>query len=172
MTTLIDLTGRRFGRLFVLSRANSQRGVYWRCRCDCEKQTTVQGANLCSGATRSCGCLLRETNRALKYRHGHARPGRLTPEYRSWRSLKNRCNNPRGQDYRNYGGRGIGVDARWLGKDGFLNFLHDMGRKPSPGHSIDRINNDLGYFKENCAWRTAKEQYHNRRPRSEWRRAA
>jgi hypothetical protein len=80
-----------------------------------------------------------------------------------------RCYNPRHAYYESYGGRGIKVeDATWL--TSFVNFFADMGRKPSPKHSLDRINNDLGYFPANCRWATALEQRHNQRPRKRKRR--
>jgi hypothetical protein len=91
-----------------------------------------------------------------------------TPEHRNWRNMIDRCGNPKCKYYPRYGGRGIKVCERWLGPDGFANFYADMGPKPSPAHSIDRVNNDAGYEPGNCKWATKAEQARNRRPWSEW----
>lgn len=90
------------------------------------------------------------------YRHG----GYLEfkKEYNSWRAMKERCDNKKYHAYNRYGGRGIRYCERW--KD-FANFLHDMGRKPTPKHSLDRIDNDGDYCPENCRWATQTEQVRN-----------
>jgi hypothetical protein len=84
-------------------------------------------------------------------------------EYQAWRDLVQRCTNPDCCNYRHYGARGISVCDRWLGKNGFPAFMEDMGRKPSPLHSIDRINNDGNYEPGNCRWATKKMQRMNQR---------
>ena len=90
----------------------------------------------------------------IKYKH---------PLYRIYKDMKNRCYNKNNKDYKSYGDRNIIVTENWLGSEGFYKFLEDMGEKPSKFHSLDRINNDLGYSKENCRWATKLQQTSNRR---------
>jgi hypothetical protein len=90
------------------------------------------------------------------------------PLWHTWANMVQRCENPNHQHFKNYGARGIKVCGRWRfgehGLTGYQCFYADMGPKPSPQHSIDRVNNDLGYSKQNCRWATRKEQRANRRP--------
>jgi len=158
----IDLTGQRFGRLVVVSLEKSPRSrPHWRCVCDCGEQRVVYGYSLTSGRTVSCGCFKVAFATLLNLSHGHTRGRSQSPEYSVWEAMIQRGTNPKNRDWKNYGGRGITVCSRWLQ---FSNFLADMGRRPSPNLSLERVNNDLGYSAENCKWATRKEQRANQRP--------
>lgn len=105
------------------------------------------------------------TTHVGNYRHGAAVGGKVSPTYSSWRSMIQRCTNPKVRGYQDYGGRGIKVCARWKS---FINFLADMGEKP-PKRSIERRRNNEGYNPGNCFWGTASQQARNRRDRKLYR---
>jgi len=157
-----DLAGATFGRLTAVSYISNSR---WLCRCVCGNETAVSANSLISAKTKSCGCWHREH---AKFRdtieHGHSRRRKETPTYKTWRNMTQRCSNPNANDYKSYGGRGIRVCDRWLGPTGFICFLHDVGERPSPGHSIDRFpDNDGNYEPGNVRWATLDQQLANRR---------
>lgn len=151
------LTGKRFGRLLVVSIYNKvKRHVYWLCLCDCKNWTVVAGSNLIkeSKPTRSCGCLHKELQRASVKTHGSS----VSREYGIYASAKSRCTNSSSTNYPNYGGRGI--EFRFLS---FEEFIEHIGPRPSRQHSLERIDNDGHYEIGNVKWATSKEQARNRR---------
>lgn len=161
-SVLIEMIGLRFGRLMVVDRCASRWSkAHWRCQCDCGNWRVVSGTTLRTGKQKSCGCLSIEHTRERSTKHGNSPRGGLSPEYSSWQTMRGRCNTPANKDYHYYGARGIKVCDEW--QNDFPRFLEDMGRRPSAEHSLDRINNSLGYSKENCQWRTHKEQMRNTR---------
>lgn len=134
-------------------------------RCDCGIEKIVVLKNIYrrqSTGCKACACRRKAT------KHGSARVGNQTPEYRAWCSMITRCTNQNREKWNNYGGRGISVCKRW--RDSFSAFLADVGPRPSSAHSLDRINNDGDYEPGNVRWATAVQQANNRRPRSSRRR--
>jgi hypothetical protein len=131
------------------------------CRCSCGNIKTLLLSRVKSNHTRSCGCLVRDGSRSrvsivwTNRTHGQY----LTHTYRSWQSMKSRCTDPNATGYKNYGGRGIGFCDRWKN---FPAFWEDMGERPQ-GTTLDRINCDLGYYKENCRWADSAVQAKNKR---------
>lgn len=134
---------------------NSKRRAVWLCFCECGNQKLAVSTHLVMGHTRSCGCLFGKS----RIVHGYSR----TSEYHALRSARDRCLKPSHKFYPDYGGRGITICERWLGENGCVNFIKDMGMRPSTAHSLDRINVNGNYEPSNCRWATAKVQMNNRR---------
>jgi hypothetical protein len=158
MKTRQNLTGNTYGELTVqeyAGQSNSNK-TKWKCMCSCGNSCVVLSASLKEGRTRSCGCYHIKVTGDRFRKHGQCD----LPEYNVWMSMRSRCNNPNNKEFRNYGGRGIKVCDRWSDFDAFLS---DMGARPSPKHSIDRLNNSLGYSLHNCEWVLPKKQANNRR---------
>lgn len=124
------------------------------CRCKCGKEVEKNAKHVVYGDIKSCGCI----KKIYKSRLTHG--GSRSVEYDAWWNMKERCNNPLNIGYKNYGARGIIVCNEWI--NSFETFIKDMGNKPSPVHSIDRINVNKNYEPGNCRWATNKEQMRNR----------
>ena len=155
-----DLTGKVFGRLRVISWACNRwvgrRRSFWKCVCECGKTAYIRVGDLNGGKTKSCGCLKQEVMRTSHTTHN----GSYSSEYHSWSNMVQRCTNPNRPDYRHYGGRGIKIYKPWLS---FAVFTADVGARPSPKHSLDRIDNSADYTPDNCRWATVEEQRNNMR---------
>jgi hypothetical protein len=154
----IDMRGMRFGRLVVLEYAGKVgRVTRWNCVCDCGSQYVGAGKDMRSGNTSSCGCVHSDQLKLRNAKHGMS----SRSEYSIWLGMIDRCSRLGHKNYESYGGRNIVVCDRW--RESFEAFFSDMGDRPSPEHSIDRIDNDKGYEPENCRWATQSTQVRNSR---------
>lgn len=140
MKTPKNLTGQIFGRLTALLIApervisnNKSNGAKWICSCSCGNTITARTSKLMSGRTQSCGCLRSDKSRSKVTKHSRSK----SSEYRIWTNIKTRCYNPKGTFFKHYGARGITMCVEWI--DSFETFLKDMGERPSPVHTIERI---------------------------------
>lgn len=146
--------GSMFGRLTVVSDWTSRgsgKGLFAVVRCVCGVEKEVAKLSLLRGNAKSCGCLRAEGNQTT---HGQAG----TSTYQSWQNMKKRCQSPTNNRYQYYGAKGISVCLEW---ETFEGFLKDMGQKPFLGASLERLDADGNYNKENCVWADAKTQNNN-----------
>jgi|SaaInlV_200m_DNA_6_1039755.scaffolds.fasta_scaffold43351_2 hypothetical protein len=151
MPAFKDRTGEQVGRLTILSDWKREKKVTsWKCLCECGTEKWIRANHLTESHTRSCGCLMLDTNTS----HNKSR----SLEYKVWDSMIQRCGNKSHKAYDNYGGRGISVCSEW---QDFENFYADMGDKE--GLTLERLDNDKGYSKDNCKWVTMTDQARNRR---------
>jgi hypothetical protein len=163
MSTLIDIIGKKYNYLTVISRHGTKfKDIYYNCLCDCGTYKIIRGFSVKSGETKSCGCYFRKiasknmkkNRKSLNFKHGKYKK----VEYQSWLNMKARCKGKTKKN--NYLKRGITVCDEWI--NSFEQFYKDMGDRPSKYHSIDRIDNDKGYSKENCRWTTVEVQSRNK----------
>lgn len=159
-----DLTGRVFDRWRVDSFAGyyfsqniGRTNAKWLCICKCGEEKEVYAYALTTGNSKSCGCLTKDMVSKANFKHG--RP----LEYMTWRSMRQRCNNINAKHYPSYGGRGIRVCKEW--DESYEQFIKDMGPKPGKELSIERVDNDKGYYPDNCIWATPTVQARNKRVR-------
>jgi hypothetical protein len=147
-----DISGNRYGKLVVIKRdVKKSKPTYWLCKCDCGTIKSIRGSHLKAGKISSCGC--------SQYQNIHGKCN--SREYNSWGTMIQRCTNHGNPNYKNYGARGISVCKRWYD---FTAFYQDMGKRP-PNTSLERKNNNLGYYPSNCVWATRNEQNRNTRLR-------
>lgn len=163
MIRIKDLTGQKFNRLTAISFAgkDSSNNARWLFKCDCGNTVECRGSEVSRGTTKSCGCLVSEKTKESNTTHNMSR----TRTYKTWISMRSRCNNPTDKFYEYYGARGITVCKEW--DESFEVFYSDMGDQPD-GLSIDRIDNNKGYSKENCRWATSETQQRNKRNSKYW----
>jgi hypothetical protein len=157
--TKTGLIGAKFGSLTVVAWAHGGKSSFWRVKCECGRESVKQRSNLTKFQVRGCGFACPITRKHLATSSTH----RMTrhPLYSAWKALKYRCTRPKCHAWKDYGGRGITVCARW--SESFENFLADMGKSWAPGLTVDRINNDAGYEPSNCRWVPQSANCWNRR---------
>lgn len=155
----IDYTGKRFGRLLVLGihHHSVSRHTYVLCKCDCGNTKVVRASCLVQGTTKSCGCLEKELKIKNSTKHGFFG----TRIYNIWAGMKRRCYDPRVEQYKNYGGRGISYCKEWEDFKGFCEWAMANGYKE--GLTIDRINVNGDYEPNNCRWISQSKQSRNTR---------
>lgn len=151
-----DLTGQKFGRLTVIGRAeNKGSQTYWKCKCDCGNECTVNAYCLKKGFTKSCCCFRKD----FLIVHGMYD----TKIYKTWENINSRCNNPNTPEYPNYGGRGIRICDEWKNFQDFYNYVSKLPHFGEEGYSLDRIDNNGNYAPNNVRWADIKTQQRNKR---------
>lgn len=149
-----ELAGIKYAYLTPIrpvGKCPSTRATIWECRCDCGNLKNVSSGSLTSGNTKSCGCY----GKSRLITHGATGE----TEYAAWAAAKNRCTREKDANFHNYGGRGIAMWEGWI--NNYQAFIDHIGKKPTPKHSLDRINNERGYEPGNVRWATMKEQSNN-----------
>jgi hypothetical protein len=159
---ILDLTGRRFGRLTVIEFDGTKihHRAYWKCRCECGQVKSICGHDLTTGYTKSCGCLRVNNGYRQLIKHGNSK----IKLYYVYQSMKQRCNNKNHHAYKDYGGRGIKVCDEWVSDfTVFQDWAIKNGYKENAGLSIDRINVNGNYCPKNCRWAIIDTQSNNKR---------
>jgi len=156
MPKIKPMIGIKYNRLTALKEVRmGNRGMIYLFQCDCGNQKELCSSAVRSGHSKSCGCLRVETTSQNNTTHGAVN----SSSYQTWQAMKTRCLNPKSSSYKNYGDRNITICDKWMSFEGFF---EDMGERPD-GYSLDRIDNNKGYSKENCRWATPAEQNRNTR---------
>ena len=177
MSDVVDMIGKRFGKLTVISKYQGEkkrRGAYWVCRCDCGNEHITLGQSLRRGSVTSCGCnRVENASQLIGHRWGQEHQTKTYKEnkrlYNVWVVMRERCNNPKWPQFKDYGGRGIKVCDEWETFRPFMEWAYSHGydKNAKRGEcTIDRIDNDQGYSPSNCRWVPQSVQIKNRRPRS------
>jgi hypothetical protein len=167
MARIKDLNGRQFGLLKVIkfdAVHPKTKNAMWLCLCECGRQVSVVSKSLSYGSSKSCGCKRLENTKSMAktYLTKHGKTVRGNSKiYRIWANMVNRCTNAKASNYKYYGQRGIKVSEEWRN---FENFYKDMGDCPSE-KTLDRIDVNGNYEKENCRWVTWDVQCKNKRPK-------
>lgn len=152
----IDLTGKRFGMLTVLSYSHTKNNsTYWLCRCDCGNTKTVLAGNLVGSRTKSCGCQQRKMAAEHNKSHGESK----TRLYRIWKNMRNRCYNPKVRSYKDYGARGVRVCEEWKRYEAFRDWAISSGYDDTL--TIERIDSSGMYEPSNCKWIPKPDQGKN-----------
>lgn len=171
MSRVIDLTGKKFGRLEVIERAENGKGgqARWKCKCECGNTTIVLGGNLRHKKQVSCGCYLKDMMSTMQHfkTHGASR----TRLYRVWNGMKQRVSNKNRPKYKYYGGRGISICKEWFDSfESFSKWAYENGYKESVPYGVctlDRIDTNGNYEPSNCRWVTIAENNRNRRTKTQ-----
>jgi hypothetical protein len=147
------MIGNKVGFLTVIRETDERlrRNILWECVCDCGTFVLVSTTLLRREEKKSCGCKTKAETSGTHGMYG-------TPTYRTWMSMIQRCTKPYHKSYEVY--KNFKIDPKWMV---FTGFFEDMGVRPE-GHTLDRINGELGYNKENCRWATLSQQQQNKRP--------